>query len=140
MENKGNIFHRGVVKFVDDHRIVVGIVSQSACVSCQVGGSCNMSDMKEKEVEIESWKGTYTRGEFVEVIASESQGFRALFVAYILPLIILLFTLIILLQTTGNESLAALAALGILVPYYGILYLLKEKIKQTLNFSIRKLN
>jgi sigma-E factor negative regulatory protein RseC len=44
-----------------------------------------------------------------------------------------------LLQTTGNESLAALAALGILVPYYGILYLLKEKIKQTLNFSIRKL-
>ena len=99
-----------------------------------------MSDMKEKEVEIDNWKGTYARGEFVEVIASESQGFRALFVAYILPLIILLFTLIILLQTTGNESLAALAALGILVPYYGILYLLKEKIKQTLNFSIRKLN
>ena len=99
-----------------------------------------MSDVKEKEVEIESWKGTYTKGEFVEVIASESQGFRALFVAYLLPLIILLATLIILLQTTGNESLAAISALGILVPYYGILYLLKEKIKQTLNFSIRKLN
>ncbi|PSK82674.1 SoxR reducing system RseC family protein [Prolixibacter denitrificans] len=140
MENKGNIFHRGVVKFADDHRIVVGIVSQSACVSCSVNGSCNMSDVKEKEVEIESWKGTYTRGEFVEVIASESQGFRALFVAYILPLIILLITLIVLLQTTGNESLAAAASLGVLVPYYGILYLLKEKIKQKLNFSIRKLN
>jgi sigma-E factor negative regulatory protein RseC len=84
-----------------------------------------MSDVKEKEVEIESWKGTYTRGEFVEVIASESQGFR---------------TLIVLLQTTGNESLAAAASLGVLVPYYGILYLLKEKIKQKLNFSIRKLN
>lgn len=99
-----------------------------------------MSDVKEKEVEIESWKGTYTRGEFVEVIASESQGFRALFVAYILPLIILLITLIVLLQTTGNESLAAAASLGVLVPYYGVLYLLKEKIKQKLNFSIRKLN
>jgi sigma-E factor negative regulatory protein RseC len=40
------------------------------------------------------------------------------------------------LQLVSDEGLAALAALLALLPYYGLLYLMRERIQQKMAFSI----
>ena len=137
VENK-NLCHTGIVKSVDTDKIVVSIISQAACVSCQVKGSCSSSEIKEKEVEVTEWEGHFAPGDSVEVMASKSQGYRALFFGYLLPLILVVATLAGVNTVAKHEALAALGALGILLPYYFILFLFRSKLRNTLRFRIRK--
>jgi sigma-E factor negative regulatory protein RseC len=140
MENKGEIFHEGIIKSIEAGKIVVGIISQSACASCHANGVCSASDLKEKNIEITTWEGVFSPGEKIAIIANESQGFRALFFAYMLPLILLLSSLVIFTNIQDNEGLAALISLCLLIPYYLGLYFFRDKLKETLNFTIRKLS
>jgi sigma-E factor negative regulatory protein RseC len=140
MENKGEIFHEGIIKSIEEEKIVVAIISQSACASCHANGVCSASDLKEKDIEITIWEGVFSQGEKIAIIANESQGFRALFFAYILPLILLLSSLVILTNIQVSEGLAALISLCLLIPYYLGLYFFRDKLKETLNFTIRKLS
>jgi sigma-E factor negative regulatory protein RseC len=138
MESNGNICHSGIVKSVEKHRIIVSIISQAACVSCHAKGACTASDIKEKEIEISQWQGNYSPGDQVEIVSSESQGFVAIFFAYILPLVLMVSTLVLIITFTKNEGFAAIGSLAILVPYYFILFLLRLKLRKTLKFNIRK--
>ena len=54
----------------------------------------------------------------------------------ILPFLILVAVLLVALQFTGNEGLAAFAALGSLVPYYLLLWLFRDKVQQGISFRI----
>ena len=69
----------------------------------------------------------------------ESIGYKAVFWAFLLPLIILIVMLVL---TTGywhfSEMEAALSALLALTPYYLLLYLLRNKMAHTFQFSIKK--
>ena len=138
MSQTNTIEHSGIVKTIDDQHIVVSIISEAACVSCHAKGACSAADIKEKEIEILSWEGDFHIGEKVEIISSKSQGYRALWLAYLLPLIIMVTSLIILLNIAKDEAIAALGALITLGGYYFILYLLKEKHQNSLNFKIEK--
>lgn len=70
----------------------------------------------------------------------ESEGVKALFYGYLLPFILVLFALILSFETTGNEALAGLSALGILIPYYIILYFFRHSLKRAFNFELEKID
>ena len=61
---------------------------------------------------------------------------KALLWAFGVPFVLLLAMLILVLLLTGNEGWAALSALAILVPYYAILWLLRDKMREQLAFTI----
>lgn len=138
MENTETICHSGIIKTIDAQHIVVAILSQAACTSCHAKGACSAADIKEKEIEVTKWQGDFKPGEQVEIISNESQGFRAVFLAYVLPLILMVAELFIVLHTTNNEMIAALGALCILASYYFILYTFRQKLLKSLKFDIRK--
>jgi len=140
MESNGDIFHEGIIKSIEEGKIIAGIISQSACATCHAKGACAASDIEEKEIEVNSWEGHFTPGEKVVIVANESQGFKALFYAYIIPLILLLISLFALTSILDSEGIAALISLCLLIPYYLGLYFLRNKLKKTLNFTIRKLS
>jgi sigma-E factor negative regulatory protein RseC len=50
--------------------------------------------------------------------------------------LVLLGVLLLVLLLTGREGLAALSALAALIPYYFILWLLRDKMRQQLAFAI----
>ena len=58
------------------------------------------------------------------------------FYGYLLPLILMVIALVGVLKATHSEGAAALSALGVLVPYYVVLYLFRNKLKNKLSFSI----
>jgi sigma-E factor negative regulatory protein RseC len=74
----------------------------------------------------------------VTVLFRESSGMKALVLGYMLPFLILMITLVVAISVTGNEILAGILALLMLVPYYLTLYLLKDKIKQTFTFKLEE--
>lgn len=132
-----NISHSGVVESVEDGCVHVRIVVTSACAACKVAGYCNAAESKEKVVDVYTAKSeAYAVGQAVTVSASRQVATHALLLAFGLPFVILGAVLVGVLLLTGNELWAALGGLLALVPYYGILWLFRQKVRDRLAFQI----
>lgn len=136
MSNK--IKHTGIVDASEDGCVKVRILQSSACSGCKVAAHCNASETKEKLVEVlTSDYSIYKKGDTVTVTADTSVGFTASLYGYLLPLAFMVVTLIAVLSLTKSEGAAALSALGILIPYYLLVYLFRNKLKKRLSFEIQ---
>lgn len=137
MSNK--IKHTGIVDEVEGNCVHVRILQSSACSGCKVAAHCNASETKEKVIDVVTADArNYQRGDNVVVVADSAVGFRASLYGYLLPLLLMVITLIALLAITKSEGIAALSAIGVLVPYYLMVYLLRNQIKNKLNFEIQQ--
>lgn len=135
MSNK--IKHNGVVDGVEEGCVRVRILQSSACSACKVAAHCNASETKEKIIEVQVADAVkYQLGDSVVVVADTAVGFRASLYGYLLPLLLMVVALVAVLKTTQSEGLAAVSALGILIPYYIGLYLLRNKLQNKLSFSL----
>jgi len=133
------IEHKGVVGEISNDSVTVRFISKTQCVSCQLNQSCAAADIKEKEVEIplQNLSHTVNIGEEVDIQLAESVGAKALFLGYLLPFILVFVTLILVYVASHSEGYAGLLALSVLIPYYFILYLLKNKFKKSFSMSIK---
>jgi len=132
------IEHTGVIQQTDNNQVTVSISSQSACAACHAKGHCSVLDQKEKTIDVTIPNHTYQVGEEVNILMVRSQGFKALFLGYILPFLILMLTLLSVTEITGSEGLAGLLALGVLLPYYFIIFLTRNQLKKSFSFVIQK--
>ena len=140
MPSKPNVIeHLGRVDAVTPNDIRVVIVSQSACASCHAKGACTASKKKKKIIVISKTSHNYLVGETVKVLLKQSLGYKALFLGYLLPLIILLTSLFTF-SAFMSEGKAGLFALATLLPYYAILYFFRNKIARQFNFDIEKIS
>jgi len=132
-----SIKHCGIVDEISDRCIKVRIVQSSACASCKVASHCNASESKEKIVEVyDDNSKLFSVGDNVVVMASTKVGLFAVFLSSVIPLFLLIVTLATVLAITNNEVYAALSSIGILIPYYIILYIFKDRIRSRLSFKI----
>ena len=135
MSNK--IKHSGVVENIMGDSVQVRIVQTSACAACKVAGYCNASESKEKLVDIYHADTRNLRvGDVVTVTASTQVAAQALLLGFGLPFVVLVAVLIAVLLITGNEGAAAMSGLAALVPYYAVLFLFRNRIRDKLSFSI----
>lgn len=135
MSNK--IKHNGVVDGVEESCVRVRILQSSACSACKVAAHCNASETKEKIIEVQVADAVkYQLGDSVVVVADTAVGFRASLYGYLLPLLLMVVVLVAVLKITQSEGYAAVSALGILIPYYIGLYLLRNKLRNKLSFSL----
>ncbi|RLD65674.1 MAG: Fis family transcriptional regulator [Bacteroidetes bacterium] len=140
MSSIKTIEHKGIIKEADSKKLIVSIITNSSCASCEAKGSCSASEIEEKEIEIRTFDGIYKVGEQVVVFLKESLGFRAMFLGYLLPFLVLMTVLIIGTSIGLDEGTAGLLALGSLVPYYMLIFIKNKKLKKTFSFSIRKIH
>jgi len=137
MSNK--IKHAGVVDGVEGECVRVRILQSSACSACKVAAHCNASETKEKIIDVmDADASHYQKGDRVMVVADTAVGFRASLYGYLLPLILMVVTLVGVLAATHSEGLAAVSALGILIPYYVLLFLMRNKLRNRLSFSLER--
>lgn len=133
------IKHSGIVDALEEGIVRVRILQSSACSGCKVAQHCNAAETKEKMVEVSVPDASiFHVGDSVTIVADAAVGFRASLYGYLLPLVVMVVALISVLSVTHSEGVAALSALGVLIPYYLVLYLLRNKIKNKLTFSIEK--
>lgn len=133
------IEHEGIIEKINGHQVTVRILQQSACSACHAKGVCMAADSKEKLVEVVDFSGRFRKNERVIIEGKESMGHKAVFWAFVLPLIILILTLILSLSLWNfSEIEAAISAMVALIPYYLILYLLRKKMANSFQFTIKK--
>lgn len=135
MNNK--IKHSGIVDSVKEGCVKVRILQSSACSACQVADHCNASETKEKIIDVmTSEYAHFNEGDSVVITADASVAFTASLWGYLLPLAVMVITLIAILSVTHSEGAAALSALGILIPYYLLVFLFRKRIKKRLSFEL----
>ena len=135
------IKHLGIVENIQGSHLSVRIVQTSACAACSVKGHCSSADSKDKIIDIiDTAAASYQVGENVIVVGETSMGMQAVALAFIIPFVLLIFTLFLFMALIENELYAALLSLAVLVPYYYILWLNKTRLKQKFSFTIKPIN
>ena len=135
------IKHLGIVENIQGSHLSVRIVQTSACAACSVKGHCSSADSKDKIIDIiDTASASYQVGENVMVVGETSMGMQAVALAFIIPFVLLIFTLFLFMALIENELYAALLSLAVLVPYYYILWLNKTRLKQKFSFTIKPIN
>jgi sigma-E factor negative regulatory protein RseC len=129
---------RGIIESVNDKRIIVRIDRGSACGHCGAQGLCNLAESTERSIEVNNSTQTFYVGEWVRVTMSRSMGNKAILLGYLIPFILLISTLLILSAYGLPDWIAGLVSLSILIPYYIILYITRERLRRTFSFSIHK--
>ena len=140
MSSSGTIEHLGIVKEISSNQVIVSIVQQSACGSCNVRGACSISDTNEKIIDVARLRDeSYVVGEQIRVILEQSLGIKALGLGYMLPFLILLAILVTMVSMGINEGLAGITALASLAPYYIVLFFFRDRLKKEFSFRLKKL-
>ena len=135
------IKHLGIVENIQGSHLSVRIVQTSACAACSVKGHWSSADSKDKIIDIiDTAAASYQVGENVMVVGETSMGMQAVALAFIIPFVLLIFTLFLFMALIENELYAALLSLAVLVPYYYILWLNKTRLKQKFSFTIKPIN
>ena len=140
--SKERIEHEGTVIAVDKDYISVEILNKSACASCHAKGVCGASEQSVKVVEVAQDITTlacdFQVGERVNVVMSSSMGVTAIWLCYVVPLIVLMASILILSKCGVGELAVGLVSLGVVAVYYFGVYLFRNKISKIFTFSIEK--
>ena len=132
------VTHKGKVIHLEGLDVRVMIESMSACAACHAKGMCTLSDKEDKIIDIKVSAERAAKlnvGDEVMVAVSQQRGMQAVLLAYILPAIVVILSLILLLKLLP-EPLAILSALAVLGGYYYVLYLFRNKLNAKFVMSI----
>lgn len=132
------VTHIAKVKKINGKNMIVTILQVSACQDCHAKSVCISADTKEKDIEIRNFNGNYTEGQTVTVVGSFGLGMKAVFLAYILPLILMLVVMFAsyYVLIPKNEAVMAVLSLSTIILYYVCLIPFREQLKKVLEFTI----
>ena len=138
MSSYSEITHRGRIVSITPEYTTVEIVSESACAACHAKGLCSLGDSKVKQVEVPTrgWDN-YTVGQEVSVVLRATMGHKAVWLAYVVPLLVMVAALLGILSAGGSELLAGLGAIGAVAVYYGVIWLLRDRLRKEYVFNIK---
>ncbi|ULC60075.1 SoxR reducing system RseC family protein [Flaviramulus sp. BrNp1-15] len=137
-KNKDSFIHSGTISKINRDTIIVSLEQNIHCESCRAKATCGISDSDTKEVEVLNLNDSFNLNEKVNVVLKKTLGLKAMFWAYVFPFILMFLTLII---ASGflKEWVAGLLSLCVLIPYYLLLYFLKNSLKKAFKISIIKI-
>ena len=138
MSSYSEITHRGRIVSITPEYTTVEIVSESACAACHAKGLCSLGDSKIKQVEVPTrgWDN-YTVGQEVSVVLRATMGHKAVWLAYVVPLLVMVAALLGILSAGGSELAAGLGAIGAVAAYYAVIWLLRDRLRKEYVFNIK---
>lgn len=139
MSSNSDISHKGRILNITPEFTSVEIISESACGSCHARSLCGLGDSKTKVVEVPTrgWD-SYEVGDEVDVTLKASMGHKAVWLAYVLPLLVLVCALLVLTAAGVQELYAGLGGLGAVAVWYLLLWLFRSRLKNEYVFNINK--
>jgi Positive regulator of sigma E activity len=131
--------HTGYIESIQGNAMRVRIVQSSACSGCHASQICSSADKQEKLIDIPFFTGKYTVGQKVTLTGQASLGLKAVALAYVFPLLLMLTGLAAsyLWIFPSSDGIAALIAIGITILYYISLYPFRNKLQSRFIFSVK---
>ena len=132
------ITHKGRIVAIDPDITTIEIIAESACASCHAKGLCGLGEENVKQIQVRTSAWTPRQvGDEVEVVLKKSMGYKAVFIAYGLPLVVLFAALMLLGALGVGELWAGLGALGAVAVCYFVLFLFRNKISKDYSFFLK---
>lgn len=129
------IHHTGIVTAVHSQRVEVKILQMAACAGCHIRSMCQTSESKEKIVVVMGRYPNLSVGQEVNIEGSLRSSRWAVVLAYVIPLVLLMAVLFAGTKL-WNEATGALLGFIALAVYYVVLYLMRQRIRQSFSFRI----
>ena len=133
------IKHTGVVEAINGNNCYVRILQHSACSGCSAQRLCNSSESKEKIIAVLLNGEDVQVGETVNVEGTVVQGLRAVYICYMIPLVLLIVSVYLGVKL-GGDMLGVILSLGVLAIYFVVLYLFRNSIGQHFAFTLHKIS
>ena len=132
------ISHKGKIISIGSEVTVVEIASESACGSCHAKGLCSVSESEQKRIELPTvgWDN-YKVGDEVEVLMEASLGHKAVTIAYVIPLILLVISLMGAFVAGASELVCGLAAIAVIAIYYLLVWIFRSKLQNEYVFKLK---
>ena len=137
MARKNEIAHPGrIVEITPDFTTVEMTVS-SACSSCHARGLCGMSEEEDKIIMVPTDPYTVRAvGDEVVVKTKMTMGLKAVWISYVIPLLILLILILSLSAVFDKEYLVGIVSIaGVALYYFGI-WLFRDRLSDEFVFYI----
>ena len=136
---KGDISHKGRIVRMTPQLTTVAIEQHGACGSCHAAGLCGMADVAEKAVELPTDPyAPYGVGDEVELVLKASMGMKAVWLAYFLPLVVLLAVILGLIALGVGEVVAGVSGIAAVGVYYSLLWLFRDRLRNEYVFTIKR--
>ena len=137
--SKNEISHIGRVKEMTPESTVVEIISSSACSDCHAKGLCGVSEEKVKEIEVPTDPyATWNVGDEVRVMLRQTMGLKAVWISYVVPLLILMILILTLSAVNVKEIYAGLVSIAAVAVYYLVIYLLRNRLAKDFVFYLKE--
>lgn len=139
MQSKNTVVHHGEIIRIEGTTVQVRVLQASACSTCAAAQLCKSSESKEKVMTVNAADADrYAVGDKVVLRIDVRHGLQAAFLAYVVPLILIVAELAGVRMLGGSDGLAAMGCLLILAPYYGMLYALRDRISKKFEIRLTK--
>ena len=134
------IIHLGRVLSVDSSVGSIEILLEDGgdCGSCPAAKLCNHGSKSENKVVVMS-DDTFEVGEKVRVVGTEMMHRKAIVLVLVCPCLLLIATMVMVYLLTLDESVAALSGLGLMLVFFIVLYLCRNRIAREFVFRVEKL-
>lgn len=138
MSKQKEISHEGRIVELTPEYTSVEIISSSACSQCHAKGLCGFSESESKLVMLPTDPYSERKvGDSVNLALKQTMGLKAVWISYVIPLVILMIIVLSLSAVSVNELVAGLSAVAGVLVYYFIIWLLRDRLKNEFVFYIK---
>lgn len=127
----------GLVTSCHYDRVTILLSGSSGCASCH-NSLCMLGESQSKYVEVPAGSNSFFPGDEVLVRVRPASAYAAMLWLYGIPFLLVMVTLMVMLGLGHPESIAGIASLLILVPYFIIFYSVRKHSGKTCQLEVIK--
>lgn len=138
MKHSDTISHKGRIVEITPDTTIVEILCESACASCHARGLCSGSEASLKRVEVPSDPlSDYAPGDEVELVMTTRMGLKSVFIAYVIPLVIMVAVVLIMLEAGCSDLVSGISGIASILVYRLIIYLFRGTLRKEITFKLK---
>lgn len=137
------IVHPGEVVSVDAASRIVSVRfdNEGECGSCPAARLCGPAKGNSNIINICSPEyNSYRPGDKVMIYGTERMHRKAIFLATVFPCIAMIAIMTIVFILTFDQLIAAISGIAVMLVFFFLLYIFRNKIRHEFNFTIKKLS
>lgn len=132
------VSHKGKIVSIDRYVTTVEIIRSSACSECHAKQLCGYSEEEKKLVPVATDAfAMHNVGDEVEVCMKQSMGMKAVWISYIIPLIIMMAVILAVSACGMSELASGLGAIAAVAVYYLVVFLFRDRLNNEFVFYIK---
>lgn len=130
--------HTGKIVDINPQVTTVEIERSSACSACHAKSMCGFSETEKKLVEVPtSGFDPHQVGDTVTVCMKRSMGMKAVWIAYVIPLGVMMAVILLMSLFHKEEVVMGLTAIAAVALYYLVVWCLRDRLNDEFIFYIK---